>query len=255
MTTFRLDEAAWTGRWRRRAVGEKALLCLGLLLVATTSGSPLVTAVTLGCTLVLTLGVARVPWRRYLLTWLGPASFILIGALTVAVTLGRPVDPLWHWGPLVLEREALGRAGTVLLRALAGVAALLLLAMTTPLSDLLSGLRRLGVPGPIVDVALLMYRMLFGLLDAAAQIRECQAARLGFVDGPAARRSMGMLAAATLRRAWQRAQHLEDGLAGRGYTGDLPVLGRQVPLSVPFVTGSVALVAGLAGWSILEALR
>ena len=35
---------AWTSRWRRRSVAEKSVLCLGLLLVAATTGSPLVAA-------------------------------------------------------------------------------------------------------------------------------------------------------------------------------------------------------------------
>lgn len=236
-------------------MAEKAVLCLGLLLVAATSTSLAVSAAVLGCGMVLALAFARVPVRDYLLAWAGPVTFIVIGAVTVVITLGSPVDPVWHWGPLVLERDAISRGLHVGLRALAGVSAMLLLAMTTPLSDLLAGLRRLRVPGPLVDVAALMYRMVFGLLEAAIQIRESQAARLGFVDAAAARRSMGLLAAATLRRAWQRSQRLEGGMAGRGYTGELAVLTRPTPVSVPFLAASVVLVGVLAGWSVLEAVR
>ena len=255
MTGLRLDDAAWTGRWAGRSTAEKTLLALGLLLVAATSGSVPVAAATCVVAVLVTLAVARVPWRSYLLAWAGPLPFIVLGAVTVAVTLGAPVDPVWTLGPLLVEPDGLHRASLVVVRSLAGVAAILLLAMTTPLSDLLTGLRRLRVPGPLVDVAALMYRMVFGLLEAAGQIRAAQTARLGYVDARAARHSVGLLAAATLRRAWTRAARLESGLEGRGYTGDLLVLAPSRPVSLPFVAVSVLLVGALAGWSLLEAVR
>ena len=48
-----------------------------------------------------------------------------------------------------------------------------------PMSDLLPRLVRAGVPAPVVDVALVTYRMSFLLLDSMRRIRQAQAARLG----------------------------------------------------------------------------
>ena len=47
MARFALDEAAWSGPWRLRSTGEKALLSLGLLTVAATSRSLWVSLVVL----------------------------------------------------------------------------------------------------------------------------------------------------------------------------------------------------------------
>lgn len=255
MSSFRLDDAAWSNRWRRRSTAEKAFLSLGLLLVATTSGSPTVSLLAGAVAVIAALVGARVSPRAYLLTWTGPLMFILLGAATIAVTLGSPVAPVWQWGPLVIEPSGLDRAVHVLCRSLGGVACALLLATTTPLSDLLTGLRRLRVPSTLVDIAALMYRMVFGLLDSAGRIHQALASRLGFINARAARRSVGLLGAATLRQAWLRSQRLEEGLAGRGYTGDLLILATARPVSVVFVAISAVLITGLATMSVLAALR
>ncbi|NEC48969.1 cobalt ECF transporter T component CbiQ, partial [Actinospica acidiphila] len=58
------------------------------------------------------------------------------------------------------------RAGELLLRTSAASLGVLLFAFTTPMSDLLPRLVRAGVPAPLVDVALVTYRMSFLLLDS-----------------------------------------------------------------------------------------
>ncbi|WP_223179091.1 cobalt ECF transporter T component CbiQ [Phycicoccus endophyticus] len=185
MARLAVDDAAWASRWRSRSTEEKALLALGLLLIAVTTGSaPVVTAVALlavGCA----LAGARVPWRTYLRVLLAPAAFVLLGAASVAVTVGDgSTGAVWSAGPVAVTDETLGRALHVLGRSLAATSAMALLATTTPVVDLVAGLRRLRVPDAVVDVAELTYRMLFLLLDTAATVREAQAARLGYSGGP-----------------------------------------------------------------------
>ncbi len=79
------------------------------------------------------------------------------------------------WAP-----DAGARAGSLVGHALAGSAAVLLLAATTPMSDLLPALRRLRVPAAVVEVASVTYRLLFVLLESLRTIREAQTARMGY---------------------------------------------------------------------------
>ncbi|NHA67304.1 cobalt ECF transporter T component CbiQ [Phycicoccus flavus] len=248
MARLAIDDAAWGNRWRQRSTAEKALLALGLLVLAVTSREVVTGAAVLvlavGCALV----GARVPWRTYLRVVLAPLSFVVLGAASVAVTVGaRPDGALLALGPVAVTDGTLTTAGQVLARALAATSAMALLATTTPVSDLLTGMRRLRVPEVVVDVAEVMYRFVFLLLDTVATVREAQTARLGYATGPAARRSLGMLGSAVLRQAWTRAQRLDAGLAGRGGSGPLRTLPALRPVSVPFVavtcTGLVALTA------------
>lgn len=247
-----LDTAAWTGAWRHRSVVEKLVLTGGLLVLAVGAPTPTVALAVAGVGVLTALGLARVPAGTYLRALAVPAGFVLVGALTVAVTFD-PVGPgtLWQTGPLTVSQASVDRALLVTGRALAGAAALVLLAATTPMVDLIGALRRLRVPDAVLDVAGLTYRMLFSLLAAADSIRAAQAARLGYATGPAARRSVGQLGAAVLLRSWRRARGLEEGLAGRGYDGALLTLAPHRPVSRTFVLASLGLLLALAVVAVL----
>jgi cobalt/nickel transport system permease protein len=100
----------------------------------------------------------------------------------------------------------------------------LFLALTTPAADLVAGMRRLGVPTEIAEMALLMYRFLFLLTDTAESMNAAQTARLGHVTYSRHMKSLSLLIANLMPRAFARARALEVGLAARGWRGELKVL-------------------------------
>lgn len=107
------------------------------------------------------------------------------------------------------------------------------------------------MPAPVVDVALVTYRMSFLLLDSVRRIREAQAARLGHTTRAATWRSLGGLGATAFVRAFDRAARLQSGLAGRGYDGTLRVLVPEARVSVAFTAASGALLAALAALTLV----
>lgn len=247
-----LDDAAWTNRWRHRSTAEKAVLALGLLAVALTTGPVGGIVVSIVATLA-AIAAARVPVRTWAVAIASPLAFTVIALVAVAVTLDAPsTGLLWSAGPFAVTEETWGRAVEVFFRALGGASCLLLLATTTPMPYLLGSAARVPGLATLADLAGVVYRMVFGLLDAQARIRESQASRLGFRTSRAARHSMGMLAGAVFIRAWNQAHRLELGLAGRGYAGG--VLASPVRRTVDrrflavslAVTAAVALVAVVA---------
>ncbi|MGY1988551.1 cobalt ECF transporter T component CbiQ [Blastococcus sp. SYSU DS0669] len=243
MTGLAVDEAAWCSAWRGRAPGDKVLLCAGLVACALAlpawPGSVLVGLAAVG----LALGPARVPARTFLRAIRWPLAFIAVGALTAVVTVG---DGGLGWAPHAAEQ-----AGSLVGRAVAGSAAVLLLATTTPMSDLLPELRRLRVPAAVVEVASVTYRLVFVLLESLGTIREAQAARMGWSSPRRSYRSAGMLAAAVLTRSWDRARRMQEGLAGRGMEAGLRVLPDALPSSRPFLALAVALPLGIAGLTLV----
>ncbi|MCD2191386.1 cobalt ECF transporter T component CbiQ [Actinomycetospora soli] len=231
----RLDTLAATGPWRLRHPGEKALLGLGLLGCAV-GLPPWPGALVVGIVaLALLLGPARVGARQVLELAAGPAAFITIGSLPLLVAVGGP--GVVRWAP-----EGLPRAAELAARSLAATLCLLLFAATTPLADILPRLTRLGVPAAVTEVAALMYRLLFGLLDTAATTREAQAMRLGFVSWRATMRSAAGQASTVFVRAFDRARRLDEGLALRGYDGNLTVDVGSPPVSVRFLAATTAVL-------------
>lgn len=235
------DDAAWSSAWRTRAVGDKALLSVGLVVCAlvlpTWPAAVLVTAVALGAAI---LAGTPVGTLRRALT--APAAFIALGAVSVALTV--VTSPEWSIG---VTDATVRRAVDVTAHAVAGTSSVLLLAVTTPMSDILAGLRRLRVPQACVDVAAVMYRFLFVLLVSVRTIRQSQASRLGYSSPRRSLHSAGLLTASVLVKSWDRAARLEAGLAGREFgdavAADPAESARSSPRFVAAVVGVLAAVA------------
>ncbi|MQA33962.1 cobalt ECF transporter T component CbiQ [Modestobacter roseus] len=242
MTGLAIDDAAWASAWRRRSPADKLLLSGGLvvgaLVLPAWPGSVLVALTAV----VLALGPARVPALTFGRAIRLPLAFITIGALTAVVQVGDGIG----WAP-----DAATRAGELVGHALAGSAAVLLLATTTPMSDLLPALQRLRVPDAVIEVASVTYRLLFVLLTSLTTIREAQTARMGHSTVRRSYRSSGVLAAAVLTRSWDRARRLQDGLAGRGMETGLRVLPETLPSSRRFEALTVAGLAALVTVGVL----
>ncbi len=244
-----IDAAAHSSRWRRRHPLEKALLGLGLTALAVAlppwPGAPLIAVATLAV-LLGPAGVAPRPlWRAFR----APLGFCVTGAVPLLFQLGGGTG-----GGVVpgvsLAADGPAQAGALLLRTSAASLGLLLFAFTTPVSDVVPRLVRAGVPPAVVDVALVMYRMTFLLLDAVRRIREAQAARLGHTSRAAAWRSVAGLASTAFVRAFDRAQRLQSGLAGRGYDGTLRVLVPPARVSRRFLAATVLLLTGLTALTL-----
>lgn len=252
-----LDDAAWGAPWRQIRVGEKVTLSLGLVLTALLAppwpAAPLVALVAI----IATVGLACIPARVLAIGFAAPLGFIAIGSLSVALRVGGDQTAAWFaLGPLSMDAASTHQAAGLFARSAAGTLAMLLLATTTPMVDLLGWLRRLGVPGPLVEVASLTYRLLFVLLQVATSIRAAQQARLADAAdwrrrGHAAASAMGAL----LVRSWDRAARLTDGLAARGIDGDLVLLTSRVAARPRFIVGTCGVLAAIwavAGlWAVL----
>lgn len=254
-----LDDAAWASPWRRVRVGEKLWLSLGLvvsaLVVPVWPGSLLIATIAVAAA----LGPARIPARVMAAAFAVPGLFIVIGALSVAVRVGPPSADAWlAWWLLSVDAASLTQAATVAGRACAGTLGMLLLATTTPMIDLLTWLRRCRVPGPLIETASLMYRLLFVLLETVFAVADAQKARLG--DAPLGagrfRRRLANASAgigAVMLRTWDRAVRLQHGLEARGLEGELRMLAPVRAGSRVFVM--VATACLVAVWAVAVVVR
>ncbi len=245
-----LDNAAWDSSWRIRCVRDKAVLSFGLVacaLVLQWWPGGVLTAVVAGGVL---LGPAGLTLHTLVRSLAAPLIFIAIGAASLLVTLN------WDGGPVIGLSPSASPAVVVAVRGVAATLSVFVLAATTPMVDLIGALQRARVPQALLDVTAVAYRMIFVLLDSLRSVREAQAARLGYDDRRAALRSTGILVGAVLMRAWDRAERLESGLAGRGGSDSLRTLDPPTVASSRFlalaVAGPVLLAAGSwwFAWSV-----
>ncbi|AFC27931.1 Cobalt transport protein [Paenibacillus mucilaginosus 3016] len=243
-----IDTIACTNRMEDVSPLWKSGLAAALLLLAYAAHGPVQLLVILWM-LRWTLRHAGVPPLFYL-TLLGSAcvfyaaslpalliEFVPSATLPAASDAGAAAESRWtllslpSW-TVYVTGNGLHTAATLFLRMLAGLCCMFFLMLTTPFPKLLLVLRTLRVPLLVIELMQITYRFLFLLTETAQQLYTAQRARGGQTGF---RRRLQDTAALVFRlfgRTMERYKGLSQGLASRGYTGDiLPAseIGRFVP--------------------------
>jgi len=242
-----IDRVAHTNRWSGRNPRDKLLLGGGLLILSVVLPPVPGAILVLIAAVTATVGGARVPAGDYLRVLMLPAAFMISGATVLAISVRL------DGGGAAVSFSSAGAitALNVSLRALAATASLLLIILTTPVSEFLGLLRRMRVPAAIVDVTLLVYRFTMVTAGVAARARISQASRMGYDGFRRSLRSAGLLAASLLPRVLDKASRMETGLAARAYDGDLRVLSSPVAPSRRFAVASATLQVAILAVSLV----
>lgn len=222
-------------------------------------------------TLVLIVGIVMTPpaaWPAYALLWTLLGGLALLGRLgfwRVARTAGlalpfslaaatlmftTPGNEVLRVFGLVVSDAGLARFAAILLKSWLAVQAALLLAMTTPFTDLLWALASLRLPQTLVAIIGLMYRYLFTLRDEAERLMRARAARSGSLAnhrsggslGWRARVAGGMVGSLFLR-SYERSERVYAAMLARGYTGRMRALDPPPLRWQAVVLGGVPLAA------------
>lgn len=217
-----IEQAAYASRWRHVSPTAKSLLALGGLsaafAAATATGSLAVAALLVAITCLM----AKVPIGLYLRVATPALFFLALSSLPLAISFTS--DAITGALALVIAPDAASQLARVGSRTLAGLAALLLLVLTTPLPDLIALLRRLKTPELLLDLMVLCYRMLFVFSATVHDTLTAQSARLGYATPRLALRSLGSLSGNLAVQVWLRAQSLHTAAQARNNDGPLRFL-------------------------------
>ena len=146
----------------------------------------------------------------------------------IAVEFGR--SPVGDWNLhifffyLCFYRSSLLLAGAVFLKAMAGISALYMLSLSTPVNQLVLVLQKLHLPSLLVELMNLIYRYIFILIDAADQMQTAAKARFGYVTFRQSCRSFALVAGNLFLVSLKKAGTYYDALLSRGYEGRLEFL-------------------------------
>ncbi len=154
------------------------------------------------------MGISQVPLGYILGRALILLPFVLLAGLA------RP----WHDG------FDFAFFSTLALRSLLSLIILVLLTSTTPFTELLRGLRKLGCPAVITLNLGFLYRYVFVLTEEAMRMRQARDCRR--VRRAPAREELkllGSMLGTLLIRSFERAERLYQGMLSRGFSGDFPV--------------------------------
>ncbi len=250
-----LDRYAYNNRWRLLHPAIKGLLAGFGLVAALVSATPLVPLLVMVVMAGATLLGARIPAAAYLRLLLVPAGFLLVGVASLAVSLGGGDTLLVTLPgiavPLGLSHGGVRQAGLVLARALGAVTSLYLLALTTPMTEIIALLRRLGVPQLLLELMVLAYRQLATVLHIAREMTVAQQSRLGYATAGNSFRALAVLGANLYLRTHQRSRQLHLALVARGYEEELCWLERKPALPAGQLVLAVATGVLLVAMALL----
>lgn len=174
----------------------------------------------LGC-----LWSVRVP-ARVVLVRMAPVALVV----AVLVLLRGVAAGPWPWaagagGPGAAAPDAGLREGLLIGSRVAGaMAAVMLSSFITPAPQFYATLRWLRAPALWVELAALVYRYVFVILERAGSTVLAQRARLGYVGPRRALQSIGILAGTVFLRAFEQAEGTHRAMCARGYNGTLPTV-------------------------------
>ncbi len=218
------------------------VIALGLNLLAANVYAPL--AIAFFCLVVLLL--IRMPPRLLLLRLAMPLVMAAVVLVTQIFFAGvAPLFTVSFWGlRLTGYEDGLARGLLMMSRVLGGVSLIMFLSMSTPANKLFLAARWFRFPQVLVELALLIYRYVFVLLEEALAIRDAQRMRLGYCGWRRSMNSIAVLGGSLVLRAYDRAERVFEAMSARGYAGNL----RAAPQARP---GGKDVLAGAAMIALL----
>jgi cobalt/nickel transport system permease protein len=199
--------------------------------------------------------VARIPLGWMLPRMLIEAPFVVLAVLLPFAEGGQRIDVVG----LQLSVSGLWAAWGIVVKGTLGVAAALTVAATTSATELPAALSRLGVPGVVTSVLVLMIRYVDVLTAEASRMRMARIAR---GDSPRAlhqARAIATGVGALFLRSYERGERVYAAMLSRGFDGnapDLAVIGAapraaRAQWIVALLPAAAAVVVSATAWVTL----
>ena len=251
MLETNLDTIAQQSAFRHINTGTKLILALGSLILCLISPSPVVPLIS---GIILSL-VLIIPGRTSPLLYgellLGPAIFTVMSVLVLLFLLGGG-DVIWRFNPvswidLSITTGAVRESILVLCRVFGCSVSLFFIALTTPLTDLFNGMKRIGIPIELIDLMMIIYRYIFIVIAQAVEIWHAQVMRLGYSRPMESIRSFSMLCGMLFISSWIAGEDLIRAMDCRCYDGIIPSLDQAEPMQMQSLIPVIVYLAGLIG--------
>lgn len=202
-----------SGVWRAAPVGVKmflAMLAIAVnVVVASLSVSLILFAAAAGL-----LIISRVPRRQLALFLLAPAWATVLVAIGFSIGFGS--TPVFSIGPLTVYKEGAREGCSAAARVACDMAWMAALFLTTPFTEQMQVLKKIGVPQVLLDTLSFMYRYTFLLWEEFERMWTASKARGGRATRARQIDAVSRIAAQIFLRAYDRAGRIDLSIRARG---------------------------------------
>lgn len=178
----------------------------------------------------------------------GVLPFVLFAFLLPFIAAGDQIEVLG----ISMSHRGLWGAWNIVAKAGIGATTSILLAATTEVPDILTGLARLRVPVILTSIAGFMIRYLELIVEEIGRIRVAMRARGYEPRWLWQARPIAASAGAMFIRSYERGERVYDAMISRGFAGTMPDLRGRDPRAGDWALG--AILPGLAAVVLLVAV-
>jgi cobalt/nickel transport system permease protein len=231
----------------------KFWMVLALLFLCISSPSPVVGLALALATAFLTTVVGGIKLRDYLGLMALPLSFLLLSGLALLFEYNPQATGVINVavfnGYLTVSYQAQTTALLVMSRAFGALSCLYLLSLSTPMSEIITVLRRAHCPDVVVELMYLTYHYIFVLLAMYDSMKHAAESRLGYRDLRTFVRTTGNICANLLACSYRQASTNFDAMESRCYDGEIRFLESGRHVTVPQISiaslavGTIAFLA------------
>ena len=246
-STLDIDAMAYNSKMRSWNAGFKVLLAVTSLILCIAFNNIYVSLATILMMGYLTVVVGELDFDHYLSMMTIPIIFMVVGAITIAI--GYSLKPTGQYYLHVFNLfyiywsdRSLTQAAVLILKALGAVSALYMMTLTTPLTELVSVLRKIHMPKLIIELMNMIYRYIFIMLETYSRLKNSAESRLGYCDFRTSCYSFGQIASNLFVITLKKGNAYYNALEARCYDGELnfledvkPVKTWQIAMGAAFI--------------------
>jgi cobalt/nickel transport system permease protein len=202
------------------------------------------------------LTISRVPLLYVLKRSLVIFPFVLL--IAIFIPFFKPGEVagsynIWLW-QVSVTYDGLLILANVAVKAWLCILSLILLSSTTKFTDLLKGLKQLGVPKVIVLILSFMYRYIFVLIGEVMRMRQARDSR-NFGGGRLRQlKTLGNMIGTLFIRSYERGERIYAAMLARGFDGEIRSLQRlnfkKVDAYFGVTFGLVLISSGIVFWQL-----
>ena len=173
----------------------------------------------------ITIFLGKISLKKYIDFFKVPTIFLLISVAVININFSKNITDFYYFnvGDLYIYTtdENIKKSCILFWRALSGVSSMYMLALSTPLNEIIYVMKKARTPKIIIELMYLVYRFIFIMRDSYKSMRKSIESRLGFRDYRTSLLSFGKIISNILIISLRKSNSFYDSMESRGYKGEI----------------------------------
>lgn len=173
-----------------------------------------------------TVLVAKIPFKKYLDMFKIPFVFLIMSLVTILISINNTdyIYSIHIFGlDLGFTYESLLKCKTLFLAVFSSLSSIYFLMLTTPMIQIIKGLKKIKVPGLIIELMILIYRSIFIFLDEMHNMDLAQRMKFGYENKRNSINSISLLIGNLFRKILEKNRDMNIALECKLYDGEFKV--------------------------------